>query len=415
MKSCIVPVNDPYAVLGLEHGATGKQVKAAYRRLAMRYHPDHNQAPGAREKFQQITDAYERLIVDQGSLAGDTGYDDRWAREIYRRERARKEQWQRARAEQKRKQDAYFEQPHLHDPILAIKYMIHGLGLMFGIGAIIGPVLLAIFVDPVSLGGTFFFILAGVVILLYIWQNRRRWFRLGKFKTTWQDVRAYLSVDASRVGTQPCQYAKGRSDDGKPLHIELHKTTDIRFRSYGALDHEARIRSKTRKVEMPRSARAQLYHRLSTVVKFASIAGCLLLFPVHSLVWRFVAGILVGWMLSAMLLFMAGVRPKSGYLFTPSLLIKAGIWILSLALISQFGPGLEVHVSGYVYLVLAGLLFLLDMVFDLVMGLFPFYSRLFIPVFKQGRNLDRLYGQGYQNYQEMPVFSVLYPLFRWIF
>jgi hypothetical protein len=55
------------------------------------------------------------------------------------------------------------------------------------------------------------------------------------------------------------------------------------------------------------------------------------------------------------------------------------------------------------------------MLFDLVMGFFPFYRRLFRPLFKQGPVLESLYGDGYQNYLELPVYSIIYPLFRWLF
>ena len=55
------------------------------------------------------------------------------------------------------------------------------------------------------------------------------------------------------------------------------------------------------------------------------------------------------------------------------------------------------------------------MLFDLLMGLFPFYQRLFLPLFKQGTVLDSLYREGYRNYQELPVYSMAFPLFKWIF
>jgi hypothetical protein len=62
----------------------------------------------------------------------------------------------------------------------------------------------------------------------------------------------------------------------------------------------------------------------------------------------------------------------------------------------------------------AGLLFLLDMVFDLGVGFLPIYRKMFKPLIKQGTILDSLYQDGYQNYQELPVYSVVYPLVRWL-
>ncbi|HEY9736355.1 MAG TPA: DnaJ domain-containing protein [Trichocoleus sp.] len=53
---------DHYRVLGLRSGSAFEEVKAAYRRLARRYHPDVN--PGdqqAKDKFIQVTQAYQAL------------------------------------------------------------------------------------------------------------------------------------------------------------------------------------------------------------------------------------------------------------------------------------------------------------------------------------------------------------------
>ena len=61
--SIMNPFNqDPYMILGLSPGATEKQIKKAYRRLAMRFHPDKNpNDPEAEKKFKQIQWAHERL------------------------------------------------------------------------------------------------------------------------------------------------------------------------------------------------------------------------------------------------------------------------------------------------------------------------------------------------------------------
>ena len=407
---------DPHKILGVPHGATGRQIKSAYRKLALRYHPDLNQSAGAQEKFHEIHKAYESLLeLSEKGEARSEGFDDQVAREIYRRERERMQRQARARQDKKRREDEMFNRPEVHDPILLAKYVMHGLGLLFALAAIIGPVLIAIFVEPASLAGTFFFVVAGIVLLSYIYPRRKTWFRLGKFKTGWRDIRAFFTIGKDRYTRDYCCYSNHSMAGGKPYRLELFKILDVKIQSYGALNHDARYKTRVKRVVIPRSSRAQFFHNLSSTVKLASIAACLLFFPVDSYLWRFLAGLFAGGVISAILLWVARIRPKVAYLFTPGLIIKLGIWILALLLISETGPGFDIRTSGYVYLVVAGLLFLLDMIFDLLMGLFPFYKWMFQPLLKQGKIMDALYKEGYQNYQELPVYSVLYPLFRWLF
>jgi len=63
---------DYYEVLGVQKNATKDDIKKAYRKLAIQYHPDKN--PGdktAEEKFKEATEAYEILADDQKKAAYD--------------------------------------------------------------------------------------------------------------------------------------------------------------------------------------------------------------------------------------------------------------------------------------------------------------------------------------------------------
>ncbi len=71
---------DYYDVLGVPRGATGEDVKKAFRKLAFDFHPDRNKASDAEDRFKEVNEAYEvlrdpekRTVYDQYGHAGLNG------------------------------------------------------------------------------------------------------------------------------------------------------------------------------------------------------------------------------------------------------------------------------------------------------------------------------------------------------
>lgn len=64
--------NQAYYILGLKPGASKDEVKKAYRRLSLKYHPDKNKDPEAEEKFKNLSAAYNLLE----SFTSDEGFRD---------------------------------------------------------------------------------------------------------------------------------------------------------------------------------------------------------------------------------------------------------------------------------------------------------------------------------------------------
>ena len=91
-------MNDYYDILGVNRDATQEEIKKAYRKLAIKYHPDRN--PGdkkAEEKFKKINEAYSVLsdeskraqydqfgsVGDMGGFSGFEGFESATAEDIF--------------------------------------------------------------------------------------------------------------------------------------------------------------------------------------------------------------------------------------------------------------------------------------------------------------------------------------------
>ncbi|XP_051547340.1 dnaJ homolog subfamily B member 9-like [Myxocyprinus asiaticus] len=61
----ILAEKDYYEILGVPKDASDRQIKKAFHKLAMRYHPDKNKSPDAEANFREIAEAYETLSDDQ--------------------------------------------------------------------------------------------------------------------------------------------------------------------------------------------------------------------------------------------------------------------------------------------------------------------------------------------------------------
>jgi tetratricopeptide (TPR) repeat protein len=107
-------MQDFYEVLGIDKSASQAQIKAAYKRMAMRYHPDHNpENKQAEETFKLVNEAYHTLSDPEKKLRYDSRFywvtetpDEAYWQEIKRK---RFEQWKRNQDRDYRLDRNYFK------------------------------------------------------------------------------------------------------------------------------------------------------------------------------------------------------------------------------------------------------------------------------------------------------------------
>ncbi|MGV8084677.1 MAG: molecular chaperone DnaJ [Candidatus Bilamarchaeum sp.] len=81
----MVSKRDYYEILGVPKGASPDEIKSAYRKLALKYHPDRNKEAGAEDKFKEISEAYAVLSDEKKKATydqyGHSGFDQMYSQE----------------------------------------------------------------------------------------------------------------------------------------------------------------------------------------------------------------------------------------------------------------------------------------------------------------------------------------------
>lgn len=72
---------DAYKVLEISKDATIDQIKDAYRKLSIKYHPKNNSTPEAEAKFAEVSKAYQHIVEsknnrDYGELGFNSFFED---------------------------------------------------------------------------------------------------------------------------------------------------------------------------------------------------------------------------------------------------------------------------------------------------------------------------------------------------
>lgn len=129
---------DYYTLLGIRQGASDEEIRRAYRRKALEYHPDRNHSDNAMEMFIKITEAYEYLISHPyaRNISREEALKNYKAWVDYRQAEARK----RAEASARESFDA-FRKSTLYKSTL----VMDGTNVFLGLGLAVAVILMTVF------------------------------------------------------------------------------------------------------------------------------------------------------------------------------------------------------------------------------------------------------------------------------
>jgi curved DNA-binding protein CbpA len=405
-----------FKILELDKTASQEEIKRAYRFLAKKYHPDVSSEHDAGKKFIQITEAYEILtnqkVLETLKIMAENEEERKRSYEYFKM-RAKEVARQAAeiKYERLKKEHEAFQQSGMYDLFLLINYIGHFLLIFVTIFLLGFPVYIVV---KTGFYGLFFFLIAGITLSIHILSRRKTYFKLGSFFYTFKDIKSAFIEELGK-GTEKCSYCLNHKADSYPYKIDLLKINDIQLSLKGMLWHEARYNRTYKKLSLPRSKKAFQIHTSTTLIKAISILLALIFLPFSSLMWRFVGGIAFGGLVTALVLSFSHTRSKVSYLYTGSFFIRLGFWLLILIMLCRWNNFPDIQPTDSLVIGVISLLFFQDVLIDLVGKILFRKSNLEKPIIKQPLEIQKLINEGYQDYLEIPVWSTIYPLIKWIF
>ncbi len=415
-------MKDFYAVLQVPPTATRQEIQRSYRLLAKIYHPDVNKSADAHEKFCEITEAYEFIMdhwTERDSIKAEERIKDKkYAthrnpdefEEFKREVHERAQQQAKMRYEKFKQQHEAFQTSGINDIALMLKISVRLMGLLLLLFLFILPVVMAIQDSRINLALIMVTWPFAGIIGWYIYNNRKNYLKPGHFYYSGERIR-HLFTDV-HPATQPCYFCPEKPADSVPYKVELFKLKDLKISTGGFRQHNVHYSNKNLNLLIPRSHKAFIIHTISSLIKVMALCCSLLLFPVSSIVWRLIFGIVSGGILSTLVFLISGVKSKVSYIMSYGLITRMFLWVFSIVLVSRFSmKPFNIITTDAIQFVVTAIIFfdcLLMQFLDMVLR-----GESFRPVSRQYPELIQNMEKGFRVYNDIPLISVIYPLFKW--
>lgn len=417
-------MKDYFSILELSDNASMDDIKTAYRKLAKRYHPDVNKSPDAHEKFCEITEAYEFLIHHwikfSDKRSDKIKYEQYYQQqhqsadyERFRREAQEKARRQaRMRYEKFKKQHEAFQESGLNDIALIFTMLMRFISAVLFFALFFTPIVFA-----VKAHWTWIF------LILFMWpfaiglawnyyDHRTNYFYPWKLYYNFNRIK-HLFTD-KKVSSEQCYYCRRKTADSRSYVLDLFKIKDIKLRTGGFRQHNVNYVNDSVRVVIPRSSKAFIIHSLSIIVKSCCLLYFLIFMNTISFPWRFIFGLLAGGLLTRVMLTLTRTKSNITYLYSPDFFIRSALWITAIIFASQFTfRPFNIVSNDAIHFVIVAIVIFDSFIMQLLSAVIGKKSAF--PLFKQHPDATARFIEGFRVYNDIPIISIFYPLYRWIF
>ena len=282
-----------YEILDLPRSASDSDIKKAYRRLAMQWHPDRNMDPLAAEHFKEITLAYETLsnnerrkVYDGNTSSFKNYYSDSFSSYTFEIDIDKKNvitNEELLLSFVYTGEGRYLRKPDLHYFHIAGKPSVS---------------FETLYRDGKELRQT--------TIEYTIAAKNKGEFSIGPAHIKIQGKEYVSNTVFVNADLADCYFCKNRKADGKGLAFNLY------YRAESGGRHNKFLEDKQHQILIPRSYKAQVYHTIGYILKIVfAMWGFILAARIHQFpLFGFIAGSVYGALMTYILYAIVKVKPK---------------------------------------------------------------------------------------------------------
>jgi hypothetical protein len=202
--------------------------------------------------------------------------------------------------------------------------------------------------------------------------------------------------------------------DSRPYKLDLLKLKEVKIKTGGYRQHNVNYVNQNISVMVPRSRKAFIIHSMNILFKLCSIAGCLIFLNISSFVWRIIFGMVVGGIITRVHLTLTRTKSNVTYLISYGLMLRVAIWLTGISLVSRFyTQPFDIFTNDFIHFVIGAIIIFDSFIMQLIGMVMGKYSSK--PVIAQYPEATSRFNEGYIVYNDVPVISFIYPIFKWIF